>query len=420
LIARFLDDRMYAGQVDLTIPFKLRRSEDSNLKIGVMRRLKNRVFTSDPYTWVFPGAPPSITSLPPEQALSPENLGKAVVELRGSVFSNEPYITHDTVSAAYGMLDLSPARWVRIVAGARSEDWRLYMVTAPGTAASQTITRRNPEVLWSGNVTLKFGERVNLRFAGFQGLTRPDPRELSTDRYAAVSAECATEGGPQSKRVKSNNGDVRFEVYPGLGELFAIGSFVKQFDAPLIERTSIGSGGDCTLQTFNAKSALAYGGEVELRKGLGFLGLKRWNLSTNATYTVSKIEFEQGAGLVQAGTGFVGLSPWLVNAILSFGDGSSPLDASLQYNWFSDRLVWYGVQRATATSAYNNFFERGRQTVDAKIRRRLGTRMTLSLSARNLTNAPMQQYVDLPDYGRINTRLWKIGTSYKMGVTYAF
>ena len=420
LVARFLEDRMFAGQVDLTLPFQLRRPEDSNLKIGVMRRLKNRVFTSDPYTWVFPQAPGSITSLPPEQALSPENLGRSVVELRGSTFSNEPYITHDTVTAAYGMLDLAPARWLRVVAGARSEQWRLQMVTAPGTAASQVITRNNPDLLWSGNVTVKFGERMNLRFAGFQGLTRPDPRELSSDRYAAVSAECATEGGPLSARVKSNNGDARLEVFPGLGQLFAIGGFVKQFDAPLIERTAIGSGGDCTLQTVNAKSALAYGGEVEMRKGLSFLGLKRWNVSTNATYTVSRISFAEDAGVVQEGTGFVGLSPWIVNAMLSYGDGSTPLDASIQYNWFSDRLVWYGLQRATATTAYNNFFERGRHTVDAKIRRRLGPRTTLSLSARNLTNAPLQQYVDLPDFGRINTRLWKIGVSYKMGVTYAF
>jgi outer membrane receptor protein involved in Fe transport len=294
------------------------------------------------------------------------------------------------------------------------------MVTAPGLSNSQVITRDNPDLLWSGNATVKFGERVNLRFAGFQGLTRPDPRELSNDRYASVAAECATEGGPLSARVKSNNGDVRFEVFPKLAELFAIGGFVKQFDAPLIERTAIGSGGDCTLQTVNAKSAIAYGGEVEVRKGLSFLGLPRWNVSTNATYTVSRISFVEDAGIVQEGTGFVGLSPWIVNAILSYGDGSSPLDASIQYNWFSDRLVWYGLQRATATTAYNNFFERGRHTVDAKIRRRLGPRTTLSLSARNLTNAPIQQYVDLPDFGRIDTRLWRIGVSYKMGVSYAF
>ena len=420
LVARFLEDRMYAGQVDLTLPFQLRRPEDSNLKIGVMRRLKNRVFTSDPYTWVSPGAPFGITSLPPEQALAPENLGRSVVELRASTFSNEPYITYDTVTAAYGMLDLAPARWFRLVAGARYEGWRLRMVTAPGTGASQIITRNNPDLLWSGNATVKFGERVNLRFAGFQGLTRPDPRELSNDRYAAVAAECATEGGPLSARVKSNNGDVRLEVFPKLAELFAIGGFVKQFDAPLIERTAIGSGGDCTLQTTNAESAIAYGGEVEIRKGLAFLGLKRWNVSANATYTVSRISFVEDEGIVQEGTGFVGLSPWIANAILSYGDGSSPLDASVQYNWFSDRLVWYGLQRATATTAYNNFFERGRHTVDAKIRRRLGPRTTLSLSARNLTNAPLRQYVDLPDFGRIDTRLWRIGVSYKMGVTYAF
>lgn len=420
LTARFLEDRMYAGQVDLTLPFQIRRREDSNLKIGVMRRLKNRVFTSNPYTWFFPEAPFGITSLPPEQALSPENLGRSRVELRGSTFSVEPYITYDTVTAAYGMVDLAPARWLRLVGGARYEGWRLRMVTAPGLSNSQVITRDNPDLLWSGNATVKFGPRVNLRFAGFQGLTRPDPRELSNDRYAAVAAECATEGGPLSARVKSNNGDVRFEVFPKLAELFAIGGFVKQFDAPLIERTAIGSGGDCTLQTVNAKSAIAYGGEVEVRKGLSFLGLPRWNVSTNATYTVSRISFVEDAGIVQEGTGFVGLSPWIVNAILSYGDGSSPMDASIQYNWFSDRLVWYGLQRATATTAYNNFFERGRHTVDAKIRRRLGPRTTLSLSARNLTNAPIQQYVDLPDFGRIDTRLWRIGVSYKMGVSYAF
>jgi hypothetical protein len=420
LLARFLDDRMYAGQVDLTLPFRLRRSEDSKLKVGVMRRLKNRVFTSDPYSWFFPGASADITSLPPDQALSPENLGRSVVELRGSTFSVEPYITYDTVTAAYGMLDLAPARWLRVVAGARSEQWRLRMVTAPGTGATQIITRNNPDLLWSGNATVKFGERVNLRVAGFQGLTRPDPRELSSDRYQAVSAECATEGGPLVQRVKSNNGDVRLEVFPGLAELFAIGGFVKQFDAPLIERTGIGSGGDCTLQTGNAESAIAYGGEVEMRKGLSFLGLKRWNVSTNATYTVSRITFAENEGIVQEGTGFVGLSPWIVNAILSYGDGTTPLDASIQYNWFSDRLVWYGLQRGTATTAFNNYFERGRHTVDAKIRRRMGSRTTLTLSARNLTNAPLQQYVDLPDFGRIDTRLWRIGVSYKMGVTYAF
>lgn len=417
LWSRFLTDEMVAGQADLTLPFKLRRREDSNLKFGGLVRTKNRQFDADYYLWLYPSAPPSVIQLSPERAFAPENLQPNNVELLVAIGNNVPYSTRDTIVSWYAMADLSPFRWLRLVGGARTEDWRLLM-RLPTNPQLPEIRRADRDVLLSGNATIKFGESVNLRFSAFQGVVRPDPRELSPESYIGVGAECQLAGNPSNVRGRTTNVDARFEVYPAAGELFTIGGFAKRFQNPFIERVSFASGGDCTQTTNNADSAVAYGVEAEMRKSLRMIGLRKWSLSANVTYTESDVYINPVQGTYERGLSFVGLSPWVVNAGLNWGDPGGAVDWSVQYNWFSDRLIMYGPGQASGNLQAPNYFERGRHTLDAKLRWRLGPVQT-SLSLRNLLDPPWYTYTNLPS-GEAAARLWRIGRSVKLGMSYAF
>jgi hypothetical protein len=417
LWARFLNDEMLAVQADVTLPFKLRRREDSNLKFGALARTKARTFDATNYNWLYPSAPNSVVQLPPEGAFAPENLQRGIVELLLAIGNNVPYSTQDTIVSWYAMADVSPFRWLRLVGGARTEDWRLLMLL-PGNQQLPEIRRADRDVLLSGNATLKFGDKVNLRFSAFQGVVRPDPRELSPEVYIGVGAECQLAGNPSNVRGRTTNADARFEVYPAPGELFTVGAFAKRFERPFIERVSFASGGDCTQTTNNADSAVAYGVELELRKSLRAIGLKKWSLSTNVTYTESDVFINPVQGTYDKGLSFVGLSPWVVNAGINWGDPGGAVDWSVQHNWFSDRLIMYGPGQASGNLQAPNYFERGRHTLDVKVRWRLGKVQT-SLSLRNLLDPPWYTYTRLAT-GEAAARLWRLGRTAKLGMSYAF
>ncbi len=422
---RFLDDRLFTGQADLSIPVDVWLISGALLKAGAFYRQKTRAFDANVAAFSFSpdiSIPEHLGFLPPEKLFSPEILGKYMtVTFPGSIA--QPYDADDKISAGYAMLDVALPLKSRFVGGVRMEDWQLDLFDGGrdrATADSTVTQRRNRDLLWSGNLTIALTDRMNLRFAAFQSLARPDTRELSRDEYVDIVGSCPTIGNPSLQRTVIVNGDARWEWYPSPGEFIAVSAFAKRFDAPII-RVVTGDN-NCRFTFNNGSSAENFGGEFEIRKALMFLPsfLSNLSMSANLTFVQSSIVIDPRFGNYDPNLELEGQSPFLLNAALGYVDPRAGLDVSLLFNWFTDRISRYGFRSAGGADATQgpNIVESGRGILDAKLKKDLWGGLALTLSARNLTGSAVTFHQNT-ELGRITTGNYKPGTSVSLGLSYA-
>jgi hypothetical protein len=423
---RTLDDRSTSLQADWSVPLRLLWT-DFTFKTGALARRKQRAFAAELYSIspvITAPLPNDLLFLPPELLFQPENLGTFIaVDFPGG--RAQPYDADDNLDAAYAMLDLQFGPRLRVVTGARVEDWRIDLFDggrarfAGDTSVVPTL-RRNRDVLLSANATYALTDRTNLRLAAFQSVSRPDTRELSNDEYVEVSGSCATIGNPDLQRGTVLNADARLEWYPSPGEVLSFSGFYKRFASPIIRVVT--QRNNCTYEFANAESAQNFGAEVEVRKELRFLPgvLERLSASFNLTLVRTSVVISPRFGVYDPGLDLEGQSPYVVNAGLAYRSADNALTASLLYNLFDDRIVRYGFQSGGGPDAVQgpNLIERGRGTLDAKLQRAFGERVTVALSGRNLTNQRIQFYQTVSS-GEESTGRATPGVSLQLGVSVA-
>jgi hypothetical protein len=419
--SRFLDDRVLTGALDWSVPFGLWRSGDATLRIGGLYKQKRRAFTAGLSGFrLSTEAPAWVAELEPEQAFTPEILGDYIL-FESSAGFGQSYDADDDVAAGYGMLDAPLLSWLRLVGGARLEDWNfdLYPEGRDIAADSVVARRRNRDLLWSGNLTVSLSDRINLRLSGFRSVSRPDAREIATDTYLPVTGECELTGSSTTQRATILNGDARWEWYPRPGELISISGFYKRFQSPIIEFVQGLGGGDCRIVTGNAQSARNFGGEFEVRKGLDFLPGPLANLVISGNFTViqSSVVIDSAVGTFPEGLDLAGQSPYLINGSVAYLDDEAGFEVSAAYNYFADRITRYG--RLTGSTQGPDLVERGRGTLDAKLQKRFG-RLGLSLSAKNLTNEPIESIQDNGSLGVVTVGSEREGRRASLSLSLSF
>ena len=420
---RFLGDRVRSGQVDWSLPITRLLRDGTQIKVGTLYRERDRRFTAF-FFRAFPSSDPVLApalALPPERAFTGEMLGAALDVRRQGAFT-VPYESEDDVRAQYIMLDLPLLSWLRIVGGVRREAWALDMYN--GTKAEPILTpnrKRERDDLVSGNVTINVTDRQNVRIAAYQTVARPDPREVSADYYVAITGDCANQGNPELRRARIINADLRWEYYPEAGELISASAFVKNFADPIGEVLSFEGSSLCTTQYRNFESSLLLGGEFEFRKRLAFLPgpLAQLALGINLTIVRSRTVYRVDSTTTLTYR-LQGQSDLLSNLNLLYSDSEAGFDASVLVNFFTDRIVRYGIASIASgeLSTVPGVIEQGRVSLDAKVRKKVG-RGTYSLSARNLTDNEII-FFQPHAQGRTRTGYLRPGISISLGVGYAF
>ncbi len=416
---RDLTDKVRTGQVDLTIPIGLRRPGDASFKFGGLLRDKPRKFNSAYFQATTSTNDPNILTLPPDQAFAPENVGSAIEVFRYDGVGAD-YESNDDLTAAYGMVDLPLLSRVRLVGGLRMEHWRLDVFNgSEAHPRGKPLFRRPYDYLWSGNLTVSLTDNMNLRFAGFRSVTRPDPRELVADRYTPVAQECDIVGDTSLVDSKILNADARWEVYPRTGEIFAVSGFYKKFDDPLVEVVGSGAGA-CTSFTANGVAAKNYGLEFEARRALDFLPgfLGDLSLGANATVVNSSVDLDPVRFGNAKDLPLQGQSPFIFNGSVVYLHPTWGTTVSLLYNFFDTRVARYGSGDPTNPTGAPpvNVLEQGRYSLDFKLQQGFGP-TRVSISGTNLTNRPVVWSLDGSN-GKDITRRYRSGTTWSLGVTY--
>jgi len=99
-----------------------------------------------------------------------------------------------------------------------------------------------------------------------------------------------------------------------------------------------------------------------------------------------------------------GQAPYLVNTMISYKSDTLGLTATLSYNLQGERLVIAG-----AFKGWPDVYEMPRHLLDFKVSKRLGEHFTLSLTVRDILNAPVLRSYFIPNEGQTtyNSNLFK-------------
>ncbi len=370
------DERV--SKIDLTVPLWGESDDDS--KASRVARFKGGYFRKDEDRNTlyrsFKYSVPSIGDAGRliqegagiEELLTDENIGgqSAARSFRIEETTQwfDGYEGSHEIDAGYAMLDIPIRSRLRATFGVRWEN-SLQKVDSSNPFGVQELATASKldtrDALPAVNLVYRVSDRTNVRAAFTETLTRPQLRELASIVFYNFEEDEYNVGNPDLKRTLIENLDLRVETYLGPTELLAVSLFRKDFENPVVQ--TITAGGSYLYVPQNAKDGWVRGLELEARFGLGRLSHKyrSWGLSTNFTFTDSKLNSEGLPGIQTAGNRpFDGQSPYIVNLGVHFTSVTGGTSASLLYNVFGKRL------RKIAGFGQPDEYERPFHSLDAK------------------------------------------------------
>ena len=217
-------------------------------------------------------------------------------------------------------------------------------------------------------------EKQNLRLSYGKTIARPSFKELS---FAEISDPLSGrifigglfrdandvdgvvywDGNLTSSDI--HNFDVRWEIFPALGQTVSISSFYKKFIRPIeIVQFATQAG---AFQPRNVGDGEVLGGEIEIRQNLEIISakLKSLTLTLNYTLTHSKIELsktEYDSRVANARTGqtvntyrdMAGQAPYIINGGLAYRSSATSgfykgIDLGIYYNVQGLTLLYAGM-----------------------------------------------------------------------------
>ena len=406
-----LKEMIYGANANFVYDLGKNGKRQQKLKFGLSNYYRDREVivdalgysTLDPYgTTIFETKDISFNTL-----FEPQNIDayRMVVANIGTNSTN--YNGRAMMNGGYAMFDGFVSENLKFTGGVRAERY-WQELKAKG---QPTLTKENIDILPSFLLTYSLNSKTNLRLAGSQSVNRPEFRELASYSVFDYDNFLVIRGNPALERSKNTNGDLRYEFFPGSGEIISASLFYKYFDHPIEQ---INAGND-VLSYENATNATAYGAELEIRKRLDFIGgsfFKNLTFYTNLAYIKGAVKF----GTVSYNSPLQGQSPYLINAGLTYTTPNDGVSFNILYNRIGPRLKYRAV-----TGGALNIFEKPRDLIDAQVSKKfMQDRFELKLTVSDILAQPFAWYYKFesnPSKIGYDPTTDKIINSVKLGTT---
>ena len=349
-----LSDYIYTGGGDLTLKVK-----QQTIKAGYMLQIKDRMYDAQLFAVYLPRDNAALRALDAASAFVPQNYGNgsddkfAFDAIRNRNFR---YMANTILNAGYVQFDNKLSDGLRIVWGLRVEDFDQLVGSVKKWDPRHTYSKVT-DFLPGVNATFKLTPKANLRLTASQTVIRPELRELSALNIYDFELNASVAGNPALKRTKITNTDLRYELYPGAGELFTVGVFYKNFENPIESIFNEGSGGASLFSFQNVSKATAFGFEVEGRKKL----TTRFTLQANGSYINSKTK----DAALNVDRPLQGQSPYLINTGLLYDVVEKGFNMTVLFNQVGKRIYLVGDLQAGAATP--DVFENPRALVDFQV-----------------------------------------------------
>ena len=367
------DEKIISARYDLTIPFK----DVNSIKIGGwnqfrMKDFQSRNFGFSQYKPNGSTFNSNLLLLPMDQIFSIENMGllsngQGGFKLDEATKVDDSYNANSLLNSFYTMVDYKLDKW-RFTGGIRLESYNQnFNYIEFGSNLNRNIDTTVIDLLPSVNIIYNFNKKMKLRGSISQTVSRPEFRELAPFNFYNFILDNITSGNPYLKRTKITNCDIRYEVYPGSGQIISLSGFYKNFDNPIETINRTGTSGAPELYFSNIDRSQSFGGELEFRFKLGFLSKvenhKLWDqltLYSNVSLIKSVVNMDEviGAG---GNRPLQGQSPYIINSGLFYTNKKEDFNLTLSYNVIGPRIYIVGNQQEPSV------WENGRNVIDFQL-----------------------------------------------------
>ena len=411
----FLSDYIYTAGGDLSKTFKINKFSQT-IKGGYFFQVKDRLFDSRPFAIYLPSDNKTLRTLLPDKIFAAENFGNgldnkfALNELAGSSYR---YIANSILNAGFLQLDNQFGNKLRMVWGLRVENFD-QVIGSLRKSDPRFVYTKKTDFLPGLNLTYKINTKTNVRLSGSQTVIRPEFRELSTFQFYDFDLGATVAGYTGLVRTKVSNFDLRYELYPGAGELFTVGFFYKYFKNPIEVYFNPSSGGASTYNFLNAKEANSFGAELEFRKKLDFnSALKNFTVQGNVSYIYNRVT---GIGNNESRP-MQGQSPYLLNGGIQYDVEKYGISTTLLFNEIGRRIAFVGG------SDQPPIWENPRPVMDFQIAKKvLKTKGEVKLNVADIFNKAAIFYNDLNNNKKYdkNTDAFALKRIYGTNVSISF
>ncbi len=419
-----LDEHIGSGGVNYRYDFTGGRIEPQ-LYAGAYAEYRTRTYNTRSFVYSTPDLPSSDFFLDlPTQLLQPVNYGEKGFYLIDYTDVRNDYKGNNLVASAYASVNL-PLGAFDVYAGARFEHWRMQLTRHTGVTTTTKDTYDANDIFPSINATWHIVKNHQLRLAYGRSINRPEFREVSPSVFYDFDLASDVKGNTDLKACYVDNVDLRYEWYPAAGDQISIAAFFKRFDSPIEWTYTVTGGTDLSYSFENAKSATSYGLELDVRKNLGFIGLKDFTLVFNGSLIKSDVKFAKGSR--QKNRPMQGQSPYLVNLGIFYTHDA--WSASLQYNRIGKRLIGVGRFLGATndqTVTIPDSYEMPRNSLDLSAARTFG-RFEVKLGLKDILGEKVvfKQTDDVTVKGATKTvdevtRSYRPGRNFSLTVSYKF
>ncbi len=363
----FTQETIKGGQFDVLKNINLGKSVTTELKAGFSYQMRNREFDSrrlgfaQGRTFNY-----SIINQGIDSLFDIANMGKGGFRVVDKSAPFDTYNGNTKTLAYYAMLDQRFFKIFRLIYGGRFENFVMKL----NSIKSDFVTPLNYDnkvntFLPSANVVLAISDKQNVRLCYSQTVNRPEFREIAPFLFYDYSTGFTVSGNDTLKAARIYNYDLRYEIYPGRGQVFSITGFYKKFKTP-IETVYQLNAVNPNISYQNSPDATNIGAEAEIRILFGSLlkskgaFLNNLTLMANYAYIKSKVIIPY-SDEIKVERSLQGQSPYVINGGLLYNDEKHGFGLSAFVNRTGARIFYGG----------NNYFpdvwENGRTVVDFQI-----------------------------------------------------
>lgn len=414
-------EQVRCAKLNFSRAFDFGKEFKNEVKVGMFLQTRERTFYARRLGYTkFGGSGSSVKFkdsllyLPEDQIFLPKNMGR--LEMVGNVTKvggfklteatkpNDAYTASSKLNAFYVMLD-NKYKFLRLIWGVRYEGFQQFLDAKRSTNKDEDLHLNiiKNDVLPSANLVIALNKKQNLRFAYSQTVNRPEYRELAPFAFYDFNTKLVVTGNDSLRRALIHNADVRYEIYPGRGQLFSVSGFYKKFVDPIEQILSAYTENEITYE--NLPSAQNYGAELEFRILLAALfkkdSVKILNNITafsNLAIIRSVVNTGNRSGIGGSERPLQGQSPYVYNAGLQYYSEKKGVSASLSFNRVGTRIYIVGNQNEPA------IWEAPRSFLDFQLAKSFWkNRIEVKLNAQNIL-AQRQVFYQNKVFGETETK----------------
>lgn len=374
----------------------------------------------------------TMLTMSPEEIFTAPNINANGFRLSDITNPQDRYTAMSRVHAAFGMFDNRVGNKVRVVWGLRMEYYSMELHSGLNNGEPIDLTRQPNDSLdnkidWlpSVNVVYALSKNSNVRIAFSKTVSRPEFRELAPFSFYDFAASSSVNGNPTLLPTDIYNGDLRYEIFPGNGRIFAATIFYKRFTSP-VELVSKTAGAGSRLRSYeNSRNADNYGFELEARQNLALLD--KW-LSTksfqNITFNVNLALIKSEVLLDSVSSGgrtsraMQGQSPYVLNTGITYLTVKGDFSTTLLFNVIGRRIYEVGDDK------YPDVYEASRPVLDFQVSKNVFKNGNVKFTISDLLHKSQMFYQDRNESGKYeeedDTRIQSTNAASSCGLTFSY